>query len=306
MNAVVGSEFFELSSPDTIFEQTWVLWREQYVEQKDAIVSAKLDILCTVNVWTEFWEQYMKCIAQTPALHSLHVFKTGITPVYQDNNNCRGGHYKIRPFTVDDGHNIMMYVVGQALLGIIPCSNHICGVSLAKKSRTILVKLWLRDSKDKDTIVIIQDYLSQNIPRRFRSKFCPNKYMLSTIHRRLTRERSNLQTPPSLCVPPFDYFVDRKKKEEVRSKIIYNCMPASKRSISTSCTFSDNATQIPKIENDLMMMVPVVKVEPTLVYAHNPYDWSFITWYSVNSEEGSVSKLDEADVPKFDKTEIYG
>jgi hypothetical protein len=79
-------------------------------------------------------------------------------------------------------HNIWTFLAASLVLERLPEMPYICGITLAKKTKNTLLKVWIRDSLDALLIKEVQGWLTHNVGRWYANcKFCPHKYILATI-----------------------------------------------------------------------------------------------------------------------------
>ena len=170
-----------------------VMWGDEYevvgtstknpALQKSRCVNLhKLDV---VTSWDQFWPVLAIRVAQTSSYGSLHIFRDGVTPLYEDPKNSNGGLFKVTCDTVSGLHEALHKLSAAFILNRMPCSTSVNGLTLAKKQRTCMLKMWVQNSRNKATVDAIRGFINKVLqgPLR-RCQFCPTKYLLKTISQR--------------------------------------------------------------------------------------------------------------------------
>eukprot|EP00906_Rhabdomonas_costata_P035749 RCo050222 len=118
---------------------------------------------------------------------SVHVFREGIRPCYDDDLNRFGGHYKLS-HTAEHNVELVWVCVVQALAGgLFPGSatggaagGGVYGVTVFRKQRsTYSVKVWVGDSQDKAHLGAVREFLGRLLERAWYSsmRFCPHRFI---------------------------------------------------------------------------------------------------------------------------------
>eukprot|EP00906_Rhabdomonas_costata_P023800 RCo034279 len=125
---------------------------------------------------------------------SLHVFREGIRPIYEDEVNRVGGHFKLSHSAEHNVELVWMCIVQALAEGHFPGIIH--GVTVFRKQRSSYsVKLWLPDSQDKAHQAAVRQFLAELLDRSWYSamRFCPHRFILQTLE----RQRGSLRQPGS-------------------------------------------------------------------------------------------------------------
>eukprot|EP00996_Jenningsia_fusiforme_P004066 NODE_486_length_2192_cov_100.983201_g446_i0.p1 GENE.NODE_486_length_2192_cov_100.983201_g446_i0~~NODE_486_length_2192_cov_100.983201_g446_i0.p1 ORF type:complete len:437 (-),score=71.89 NODE_486_length_2192_cov_100.983201_g446_i0:793-2103(-) len=175
--------------------QRWGIWR-QYWKQDSVTTLTLLEIPPT---WEALWERLAVNAATTMSSCTLHLFRDGVAPQYEDPHNNCGGHFKLRAQTADSAHNLWMFITANVLLERMPRHTDVCGWSLRKKVRSTQFQLWISDSRDDVLVRQTQSWL-QNFTSAWyvNCKFCPHKYILATLSQKTKRLA---RRPPPLVSP---------------------------------------------------------------------------------------------------------
>eukprot|EP00993_Chasmostoma_nieuportense_P001387 NODE_2273_length_1227_cov_21.659091_g2161_i0.p1 GENE.NODE_2273_length_1227_cov_21.659091_g2161_i0~~NODE_2273_length_1227_cov_21.659091_g2161_i0.p1 ORF type:complete len:321 (-),score=56.95 NODE_2273_length_1227_cov_21.659091_g2161_i0:265-1176(-) len=198
--------------PSNTLCRPWTLWKEGFVKSAftKQTFSTDLECLDSVQDWMEFWERMPLLVARTPPMHSVHIFQQGIPPVYDHPRTLSGCHFKLRPKphqTIAFAHAAWIQLCAQLTLETIPCMDHVLGITLAKKARTHLIKLWISNSRDVALIHTIKHWLATEF--EFDNlRPCPHKYLVASLNGRTNKpqphslplpHRCNTAPPNSLC-----------------------------------------------------------------------------------------------------------
>jgi hypothetical protein len=152
---------------------------------KGKAVLSKLVCLETHRHTKEFWECHRTFAAEKiPVCASLHVFKVGIQPAYEVPANRTGGHFKLGATSAESANRIWLQINQSMIQGEIPNAADVNGITLLKKQRAqYSVKIWIRNSLDKQHVEAVRNFLLAGFDRSHFStiKFCPHKYILQTL-----------------------------------------------------------------------------------------------------------------------------
>jgi len=115
----------------------------------------RLILLASVSDIKSFWSLFNNFdLAQLPLRDSIHLFKRGVKPIWEDPRNLRGGAWTFRvPKTIapEFWKVVCMLAIGEALQaaveepGVETFKDDICGVSLGVRYGSMLVQVWNRD-----------------------------------------------------------------------------------------------------------------------------------------------------------------
>eukprot|EP00667_Euglena_gracilis_P013487 EG_transcript_13934 len=116
---------------------------------------------------------------------SLHVFREGVEPLYDHPANASGGHFKMQATSVQAAKGVWAQLTELLLADRLPRCDGVNGVTYMRTLNTRGLKLWVRDSLDKEAVKELRLFLQglQNNQTDFVNlKFCPHKYILKTLH----------------------------------------------------------------------------------------------------------------------------
>ena len=115
----------------------------------------RLILLASVSDIKSFWSLFNNFdLALLPLRDSIHLFKRGVKPIWEDPRNLRGGAWTFRvPKTLapEFWKVVCMLAIGEALQaaveeeGVTSFRDDICGVSLGVRYGSCLIQVWNRD-----------------------------------------------------------------------------------------------------------------------------------------------------------------
>jgi len=109
----------------------------------------------------QFNEHIMKGILQNP---SLHLFKKGITPVWEDPHNEKGGKFVIhlRDIEPEKVHRLWVELAQTLIEGSLDPADSLCGIVIASRSWGTNVTVWNRRADEVQSIKTMK-YILKNI-----------------------------------------------------------------------------------------------------------------------------------------------
>eukprot|EP00667_Euglena_gracilis_P005179 EG_transcript_5210 len=179
----------------------WNFWMDSWELSKGRASMVKLACLETHDSAMGFWTCFQRYGPATlPACASLHIFKKGIQPAYDDPLNRSGGHFKMAA-TSPEAAELMWFTVARVLVKeALPQFEDVNGCTLLSKQKASMgVKLWIRNSLDKDHVEALRGFLAEVLDRSLYTnvKFCPHKYILQTLLNQrkadMAQERQSVQ-----------------------------------------------------------------------------------------------------------------
>jgi translation initiation factor 4E len=127
-------------------KHTWVIWyRPPTSKNSDYEKSTKA--MCKFSTAQDFWRVYshMKRPSQLPTVSDYHFFKDGIRPVWEDEENKRGGKWIIRlKKGVSDRYweDLLMAIVGDQFA---EASEEVSGAVLSVRSGEDVFSIWTKN-----------------------------------------------------------------------------------------------------------------------------------------------------------------
>ena len=118
--------------------------RIKYVQKEKEFFEKIIKIGDVTNI-TEFWDifQHMKKPSQCPVGTDYHLFKRGIIPMWEDNNNKDGGKLSVL-LTWKYANLIWEEVAFNFSKGLLPYFENINGIVVSMRSRFIVLSFWVK------------------------------------------------------------------------------------------------------------------------------------------------------------------
>ncbi|KAL8684886.1 MAG: hypothetical protein Q9218_008088 [Villophora microphyllina] len=104
-----------------------------------------LDDISTVKPFTEMLHHFP--LANLKLRDSIHFFKRGVRPVWEDPRNVRGGCWTFRvskSISGDFWKEVLYMAVGEQIGEVVLAGDDICGVSLSRRFNSDLIQIWNR------------------------------------------------------------------------------------------------------------------------------------------------------------------
>ena len=183
---------------DLMLAQEYCFWRDNYevviVKNRRRKSSQRTELvqLNRVTSWGAYQASVIMHMAQTPQNGSLHIFRKGITPEYDDPLNRNGGLFKLTFQATSCAADAFTALCGSFVLGHLP--NHVAvnGVTFAKKGTSCGLKVWV-GSRAKQVVAHVQEWFTKELDGFISScLFCPIVSLLTSIQKKQA----------ALCVPP--------------------------------------------------------------------------------------------------------
>ncbi|MCJ1375724.1 hypothetical protein MMC20_006961 [Loxospora ochrophaea] len=134
------------------FKYAWTFYHDKHSDSTN--YEGRLTILLE-NIITlkPFWEAFNNYpVEQLKMKDSLHFFKRGVRPVWEDPRNVNGGALVFRvtkAHTKEFWKEILMMAVGDQFADVVQPKDDICGISLNIRMHTNLVSIWTRDGSNE-------------------------------------------------------------------------------------------------------------------------------------------------------------
>ena len=138
----------------------------------------KLDVATDSD---QIWSILPLRVAQVVAYESLHVFRDGVSPSYEDPWNSSGGVLTVTFRNVAGAHAALDRLCAAFVRERIPHSRRVNGVTLAKKRRQLAIKVWVRDKAAVDAVRGFIDAACTGLEVWQRTKYVPTKCLLLSV-----------------------------------------------------------------------------------------------------------------------------
>jgi translation initiation factor 4E len=127
-------------------KHTWVIWyRPPHGKSADYEKSTRA--MCRMSTANEFWKVYvhLRRPSALPVVSDYHFFKEGIRPVWEDEENRRGGKWIMRlKKGVCDRYweDLLLAMVGDQFM---EASEEVCGAVLSVRSGEDVLAVWTKN-----------------------------------------------------------------------------------------------------------------------------------------------------------------
>eukprot|EP00823_Brevimastigomonas_motovehiculus_P008301 TRINITY_DN7588_c0_g1_i1.p1 TRINITY_DN7588_c0_g1~~TRINITY_DN7588_c0_g1_i1.p1 ORF type:complete len:290 (-),score=77.11 TRINITY_DN7588_c0_g1_i1:126-995(-) len=116
--------------------------------------------LITVHTVEEFWKAHTHLHRNLPNSTSLHLFREGIFPVWEDAANRNGGKWVLRlkkGIAARLWEELVIAMIGDTM-GL---NEEICGMVMSVKPNENVISIWNRTSSSKDVVLRIRETLKR-------------------------------------------------------------------------------------------------------------------------------------------------
>eukprot|EP01062_Namystynia_karyoxenos_P027160 TRINITY_DN2092_c1_g1_i1.p1 TRINITY_DN2092_c1_g1~~TRINITY_DN2092_c1_g1_i1.p1 ORF type:complete len:941 (+),score=282.45 TRINITY_DN2092_c1_g1_i1:91-2823(+) len=182
------------------FENSWTFWVDSWERpSRDSTPVPRLEKVGTCCQIKDFWSLFDHLpLSDIPVNASLHLFKNGIRPTWEDEENLHGGHFRCQVPEATRGKvwlDLALALVGEQLEG----AERICGAGVTIKDYGTVLSLWI-SSRDPALQDMLCNQLSTMIGGRSQPTF---KTHLSSIQHQAGQPaaRSSGGQPPPLMHP---------------------------------------------------------------------------------------------------------
>lgn len=131
-------------------------------DSSSAAYEERLVRLAEVNDIRSFWNLFNNFdTALLPLRDSVHLFKRGVKPIWEDPRNAQGGAWTFRvpkQLAPEFWKEVCMLAIGEQLQaaveeeGVTTFRDDICGVSLGVRFGSMLVQVWNRDGGHEEGV----------------------------------------------------------------------------------------------------------------------------------------------------------
>lgn len=130
---------------------TWVIWYRPPTS-KSSDYEKSIQAMCKMSSAQDFWKVYthLKRPSHLPTVSDYHFFKQGIRPVWEDEQNKKGGKWIMRlKKGVADRYweDLLMAMVGDQF---IEASDEVCGMVLSVRSGEDVFSIWTKNDGGKN------------------------------------------------------------------------------------------------------------------------------------------------------------
>ncbi|MCJ1309732.1 hypothetical protein MMC25_003393 [Agyrium rufum] len=137
------------------FQYAWTMYHDKHSDSSsyEGRLTVLLENIITVK---PFWEAYNRFpLEQLKMKDSVHFFKRGVKPVWEDPRNVKGGAWTFRiakEKSAETWKEVLMMAVGEQFADVIQPKDDLCGVSLSVRFNSNLITVWNRDGSNQKSI----------------------------------------------------------------------------------------------------------------------------------------------------------
>ncbi|KAI4155068.1 MAG: hypothetical protein LQ340_001247 [Diploschistes diacapsis] len=137
------------------FQYAWTFYHDKHSD--DASYENRQTVLLE-NIITlkSFWEAYNGFpLAALKMKDSVHFFKRGVKPIWEDPRNVKGGAWTFRvpkDKSEQTWKEFLLLAVGEQFADVIQPKDDLCGLSLSIRFNSNLITIWNRDGAAQGTI----------------------------------------------------------------------------------------------------------------------------------------------------------
>ncbi|CAD6567359.1 MAG: hypothetical protein ASARMPREDX12_000225 [Alectoria sarmentosa] len=136
------------------FQYAWTFYHDKYTESQNyegRLTLLKEDIITA----KPFWEVLNSFPFDALKLKdSVHFFKRGVKPVWEDPRNVKGGSWTFRVPKAQSEEfwkEVLMLAVGEEFVDVIQPRDDLCGLSMSVRFNSNLITIWNRDGANEKT-----------------------------------------------------------------------------------------------------------------------------------------------------------
>ena len=182
---------------DFMLAEEYCFWRDKYevviVKNKRRKSSRRTELvqLNHVTSWGAYQANVIIHMAQIPQDGSLHIFRQGIAPEYNDPLNQNGGLFKLTLQATSCTADVFTALCGSFVQGHLRAMA-VNGVTFAKMGTSCGLKVWV-GNRAKQEVAYVQEWFTKELGGLISScLFCPISSLLTSIQKKQA----------ALCVPP--------------------------------------------------------------------------------------------------------
>ncbi|KAL8945837.1 MAG: hypothetical protein Q9222_007680 [Ikaeria aurantiellina] len=157
------------------FRHAWTFYHEKSQLPESASYADRLTVMLE-NIITikTFWELMNQFPLQNLRMKdSIHFFKRGVQPVWEDKRNIQGGSWTFRVGKSTSGEfwsEVLLLAVGEQFDGAVQKGDDICGLSLSRRFNSDLITIWNRRCDNQASIDGIRDVILSQISPNLKPK----------------------------------------------------------------------------------------------------------------------------------------
>ncbi|KAI4098082.1 MAG: hypothetical protein L6R37_006692 [Teloschistes peruensis] len=162
------------------FTHTWTFHHERSspsstAASADSYAAARfttlLDNISTVKPFMEMLNHFP--LANLKLRDSIHFFKRGVQPIWEDPRNARGGCWTFRVGKAQSGEfwkEVLYLAVGEQMGGVVAQGDDICGATLSRRFNSDLIQIWNRRADLQPSVDAIRDVVLAKLSDELKPK----------------------------------------------------------------------------------------------------------------------------------------
>ncbi|KAI4126850.1 MAG: hypothetical protein LQ338_003523 [Usnochroma carphineum] len=168
------------------FRYAWTLYHEKNNTASDSYEDRLTCLLENIITIKTFWE----CVNQFPLQQlkmkdSVHFFKRGVRPVWEDPRNVEGGAWTFRvskAVSAEFWVEVLLLAVGEQFSDVLGNGDDLCGISLSRRFSSDLIQIWNRRASDEASINGIRDVVLAQLSPNLKPKDASFYYKKHSEH----------------------------------------------------------------------------------------------------------------------------
>jgi hypothetical protein len=159
------------------FKHAWTFYHDRHSDSGD--YEGRLTVLLENIISAKpFWESFNRFPLDLLRMKdSVHFFKRGVAPVWEDPRNVRGGSWTFRvpkDKSVAFWKEVLLLAVGEQFTDALEPKDaprdDLCGLSLSVRFNSNLITIWNRDGENEKTIQGILDVVLEKVSSEYEPK----------------------------------------------------------------------------------------------------------------------------------------
>jgi hypothetical protein len=158
----------------------FALWSDLWSLQRAVYTLSQVQLVATFASAEEAKERLWQLpLAEVPVGGSLHIFREGVRPLYDDPHHVTGGHFKMQALTLDVAERCWHELTDAFVGGVFPHGEYVTGVTYMRAHQTRGLKVWLSVANNRPMLSALRMNLRTMLNDEVSNlKFSPHKYVL--------------------------------------------------------------------------------------------------------------------------------
>ncbi|KAL8857560.1 MAG: hypothetical protein Q9178_005888 [Gyalolechia marmorata] len=172
------------------FRHAWSFYHEKssYTADASAAYEDRLTTLLeSIITIKTFWECFNQLPLQNLKMRdSIHFFKRGVQPVWEDPRNVHGGSWTFRVknnLSQEFWKEMLMLAVGEQFIDAIQSGDDLCGLSFSRRFNSDHITIWNRRAKFQASVDGIRDVVLAQLSDELKPKEGTYYYKAHSEHK---------------------------------------------------------------------------------------------------------------------------